>query len=576
MKARTLFMVGALGLMLLYLFITPGKEPDTIEVKPDLANISSISCIVQRYLLEPDTTRQISPLFSNLGDHHFQITTNSEMAQKFFDQGLILLYGFNHAEAHRSFLEAARLDPGCAMAYWGQAYALGPNINDPEPDEARRRMSREATDKALELAPGASQTETDLIKALDSRYSGDPEKPLNDLNVSYMQAMETLLEKHPSNSDILTLYAASVMNTSPWNYWDENMEPHQGFGKCREALENAIALDPDNPGPHHYYIHLMELPQPDAAISSAEKLTGLIPAAGHLQHMPSHIFIRTGRYLDAVEVNINAIAADEDYISQCYAQGMYPLAYYPHNIHFLWSASSYIGMSKTALDAARKTAEKVPLSELENLPFLQDFKSVPMQAYVRFGKWNEILTIPDPGEPYKHLRLMWHYSRGMAFIRKGNLAEAEEELKALRASLDDPDLGSIMAVPNNRSSDIAKVAYHVVHGEYLAATGRNEEAIEAFNKGVAAEDALVYTEPAGWHIPVRQNLGTQLLRNGDVQQAEKVFRKDLEKSRENGWSLMGLYRSLKAQNKVDEAEAVKLRFDKAWKNADIKIDEAVL
>lgn len=577
MKKRTIWLAILLGFVLALLMIDcEGDEPETVQVDADLANIASIGCIVQQFILEPDTTKQIAPLFDKLGQHQFKITTSNDKAQQFFNQGLTLLYGFNHAEAHRSFLEAARLDPDCAMAYWGQAYALGPNINDPAPDDDRKMMSREATDKAMKLVNGTTPVEADLITALDARYSTNVQQPVEELNTAYMRAMEKVRMKHSSNSDVLTLYAASVMNTMPWSYWTESMAPKGGTTKCQKALEQAMSLDKDNPGPHHYYIHLMELPFPDKAIPSAERLTGLIPAAGHLEHMPSHIFIRTGRYADAVAANKTAILADEDYISQCYAQGMYPLAYYPHNIHFLWSASSYIGMSSTAIDAAKKTAEKVPVGEMINLPFLQDFKSVPLQAYVRFGKWNEILTIPYPGKDYKHLNLMWHYARGMAFIRKNNLPEAKEELAMLEKFMNDEELTTIMAVFNNYSSDIAKIAYHVVLGEYLAASGKNNEATEAFKQGVAAQDALVYTEPVGWHIPVRQNLGTHLLNTDQAAKAEDVFRKDLEQARDNGWSLMGLYLSLEAQNKTQEAQKIKARFDQIWENSDIEIASAVL
>lgn len=522
----------------------------------------------------------IAPLFENLGDYSFKISTENEMAQKYFDQGFRLTYAFNHAEAHRSFKEAARLDDNSAMAFWGQAYALGPNINDPFPDDERKQAAYQVLELAVEKKANATQKEQDLIDALTARYgySMDSATPLphsymagdntdlDRLNRSFSEAMKGLAAKYPDDPDIQTLYAASVMDSMPWNYWDENGNPNPGIGEAKMALEKAMELSPRHPGAHHYYIHMVELPNPDLAVPSAEVLGNLMPAAGHMVHMPSHIFIRVGRYKDAAMANVDAIKADEDYISQCLSQGIYPLGYYPHNIHFLWSSSSLLGNSETALAAARKTAEKVPIGLMETLPFLQDYYSTPMLAYVRFGKWNEILTIPDPA-PSKYVSLIWHYSRGMASIRKNNLPEAEEELMAIHDLMGDPGLEAMIA--NNPSSNIAQVAYHVVAGELDAAKGNLESAISHLEQGVMAEDALVYSEPSPWHIPVRQSLGAVLLEADRPADAEIVYREDLEKNRNNGWSLYGLYQSLLAQNKSDEAQVIKARFDDSWKDADV-------
>ena len=523
-----------------------------------------------------DTTQQISPLFENLGDLHFPITTKNEKAQVFFDQGLKLTYAFNHAEAHRSFMEAARLDPETAMPYWGQAYALGPNINDPLPDEERKKNYNKALAKAIQLAGNASPKEQALIQALTSRYSEDLEKNVEELNMAYMKAMEKVVKSFPKDDHIQTLYAASVMNTVPWNYWDKDGNPSPNISEAKAALEKAIALNPDNPGAHHYYIHMVELPKPDLAVPSADRLASLMPGAGHIVHMPSHIYIRVGRYLDAVKTNQAAILADEDYISQCYSQGLYPLGYYPHNIHFLWSASSLLGNSEIAIEAAKKTAEKVPTGELQTLPFLQDFASTPLLAYTRFGKWNDILTIPSPNPEIKHLKLMRHYARGIAFIRKNNPKEAREELEAIEALKDDPDLQELVATANNASSVIAGIAYEVVAGELAALEGRTMEAIEHLQKAVVLEDRLTYTEPAAWHIPTRQNLGAVLIDAGQFEAAEKIYREDLEVLRQNGWSLIGLHRSLEAQGKVEEARAIMAEYKKAWANSDIEISNSGL
>lgn len=540
------------------------------------ASMGSLKCTVAKFLLEPtDSTRQIAPLFDNLGTLSFAVGTRSPRAQQFFDQGLRLSYAFNHAEGHRSFLEAARLDPECAMAYWGQAYDLGPNINDPLPDADRRRTAWEALERANRYAAGSGQLEQDLIRALTTRYSADPEADTAQLNEAYRQAMSEVARKYPDHPEVQTLYADAIMNTMPWNYWDEAGNPRPHTLEAKAALEKAIQLDPDHPGAHHYYIHLLELPDPDRAVPSAETLESLMPAAGHMVHMPSHIYIRVGRYEDAVRVNQLAIAADEDYISQCYSQGIYPLGYYPHNIHFLWSAASLIGQSETALAAARSTAEKVPVGEMADLHFLQDFASTPLLAYLRFGKWNQILTFPAPRAEIKHLNLIRHYARGIAFVRKGNLAEAREELEALEALQADQGLADIVATAHNSSDRIAGVAQAVVAGEIAAASGDYAQAIAHLERAVALEDALTYTEPSAWHIPPRQNLGAVLLDAGAPAEAEAVYRQDLAKLRQNGWSLHGLSQALEAQGKTAEAAKIREEFNRVWNSSDIPIQRSV-
>lgn len=530
----------------------------------------------------------LAPLFENMGDHSFPISTANETAQAYFNQGLSLSYAFNHAEAHRSFAEAARQDENSAMAYWGQAYALGPNINDPFPDEQRKAAAFEAIREAFERKAYASEKEMDLMHALSKRYgfSEDPGKKISHsylagektdldlLNKAYSESMKELAGKYSQDADILTMYAASVMDLMPWNYWDKVGNANPGINEAKFALEKAFKINPKHPGAHHYYIHLVELPKPELAVPSAEVLAGLMPAAGHIVHMPSHIFIRVGRYQEAAMTNIEAIKADEDYISQCYSQGLYPLGYYPHNIHFLWSSASLMGNSATALAAARKTAEKIPVGLMESFTFAQEFYNTPMLAYLRFGKWNDILTIPNPG-PAKHVSMIWHYARGIAFLRKDKIKEAEEELSALKKLSNDPSLESLIANLTNPSSSIAKVAYHVLAGELQAAKGNYGEAIELLGKGVTAEDALVYSEPAPWHIPVRQTLGAVLLKAEKPEEAEIIYRQDLNKIPKNGWSLKGLQQSLIAQGKDREAREVRRLFDEAWKNADVKIDASI-
>lgn len=559
---------------LFLLWILPERTEEL--PKRDQASIGALKCTVAKFLLEPvDSTRQIAPLFENLGEYSFPISTDKPRAQAFFDQGMRLTFAFNHAEAHRSFMEAARLDPGNAMPYWGQAYALGPNINDPLPLQDRKEAAWQALQKANASLNGASPLEKALVQALNARYSNNWEADVADLNQAYLEAMKKVRASFPENADVQTLYAAAAMNTMPWNYWDLEGNPSPATPEAKEALEQAIALNPKHPGAHHYYIHMVELPKPDLGVPSAEALADLMPAAGHLVHMPSHIYIRVGRYKDAVEANHRAIEADEDYISQCYSQGLYPLGYYPHNIHFLWSASSLIGESTTAITAAKKTAEKVPQGEMDELHFLQDFAATPLLAYARFGKWNDILTYPAPAPEIRHLNLMRHYARGLAFIRKDNAEEAREELQAIKTILEDPETAGIIATAHNSSDRIAAVAYEVVAGELAHLEGDTDRAVEHLEKAVSAEDGLTYTEPSAWHIPPRQTLGAVLMDLGRYSEAEAVYREDLKRLRQNGWSLYGLSQALAAQGKTTEAEKVRREFEAVWKYADIEIERSV-
>lgn len=549
----------------LILFVISFNKISKNANPPPKVAMDIIKCTSTNFLLSAvDTTVQIAPLFDDLGDHFYTVSTNNKRAQAFFNQGLNLTYAFNHAEAHRAFLEAARLDNNMAMAYWGQAYALGPNINDQLPDEERRQKSYEAVQKALELSGNTTAVEKALIKALSFRYSKDS-VDVKELNLAYMNEMKNVYESNSTDTEVLTLYAAAIMNTVPWDYWDKDGNPSPNIKEAKAALEMAVEINPKHPGANHYYIHMVELPKPDLGVKSADALRSLMPGAGHLVHMPGHIYMRVGRYEDAVIANQKAILADESYISQCFAQGLYPLGYYPHNIHFLWSAASMQGNSELAINAAQKTAEKVPVGLLQESRFHQNFASTPILAYIRFGKWNQVLTMPDPGDQHGYMKMIWHYARGIAFVRKDNLKDAEEELEFLysRDKTDDFE-------------NISVVAYNVLAGEIEAYKGNFEAAITLLEIAVSYEDELPYDEPSVWYIPTRQTLGAVLINAEQFEAAEKIYLEDLAYYRENGWSLIGLYNSLKGQSKMYEANEVKLRFEKAWNQSTIEIDTSIL
>jgi len=528
-----------------------------------------------------DKTRdgRLSPVLSNLGSYHRAITTSSPEANRFFDQGLILVYGFNHAEAVRSFREAARLDPKCGMAYWGEALALAPNINDPAIGPDREKQGYDAIQKALQNKAGLKPVEVGLIDALSKRFSSEEKPDRAKLNAAYAAAMKPLAAEFPSDPDVGTLYADAVMNTMPWDYWGKDGKPKPGVAEAVSALQAAIAASPDHPGAHHIYIHAVEASaDPDRAVPSADKLGKLVPGAGHLVHMPAHIYIRVGRYSDAVDANVKAVAADEDYITQCRAQGIYPAAYYPHNIHFLFAALSMEGRAKDSLDAARKVASKHTHEDLQQPGFGLGYvlKATPLLAMVRFAKWDEILAEPDPGVSMKFVQVARHYARGLAFVRRNDLKAADAEMQQLRTAAADPFLADLKIFEMNSLGTISRIPVHLLAAEIAAARKKTALAVSEAKKAVAVEDDLLYSEPPDWPIPPRQTLGAILLEAGRAREAEKVYREDLARHRDNGWSLRGLSAALRAQGKTAEAAEVDQRFQKAWSRADTRIESSRL
>jgi tetratricopeptide (TPR) repeat protein len=517
---------------------------------------------------------QIAPRLQNLGNHEFPVTTDSARAQLFINQAVMLTYGFNHAEATRSFQEAARLDPDCAMAYWGMALVLGPNINLPMAPEVEPQAYA-LIQKALALKKGASAKEQAYIDALATRYSAEPSPDRSALDRAYAEAMRKLHERYPDDLDAATLYAESLMDLRPWNYWTRDMQPYPETRQIHRVLESVLARNPNHPGAIHLYIHAVELGRPELAEAGAERLWKLAPGAGHLVHMPSHIFRRIGRYADASKSNQDAIAADEDYIVQCRAQGVYPLAYYPHNIHFLWDSATMEGRSHTAITAARKASSSIPEGAWREVPLLHQFLVAPLFAYTRFGKWDLILSEPRPPEDSPFWTGIWHYARGLAFTAGGELGAAKNELKRLEGLAAQKSLdGYRVTFSRNGAKAILDIAVEVLGGELAARQGDYEQAIARLHRAVLLEDNLIYNEPPDWHVPVRQSLGAILLEAERAAEAEAVFWQDLRQNPENGWSLFGLEQSLRVQGKTEAAAAVKARFDKAWKQSDVSLTAA--
>jgi tetratricopeptide (TPR) repeat protein len=513
-------------------------------------------------------TGALAPRLQKLGTHVFPVSTKNPQAQLFMNQGLNLSYAFNHAEAGRAYREAERLDPDLAIAYWGEALALGPNINAPM-DPANEPKALAIIQKAIALKAKAPAREQALIEALAQRYSGRAEDR-KARDEAYADAMRAVQLRFPDDQDIAVLYVESVMDLRPWGYWERDGTPYARTAEIVALTEKVIARNPQHPGALHLYIHLMEAYAADKAESAADRLQTLMPAAGHIVHMPAHIYQRVGRYADAVRSNELAIAADEDYISQCRAQGLYPMAYYPHNLHFLWFAATAEGRSKLAIEAARKAASQVNDETLKAVPLLAGFRVVPYYALTRFGKWDEMLREPEPPAVSAYLSGTWHYARGTAFLGKGETDAAEQELVKLKETLADKSLDEPLFSPNTGHM-VLSIASEVLDGEIAAAKKKYDQSIAHLERAVRLEDALVYTEPAEFDYPPRQALGAILLEANRPAEAETVYWEDLKRNRENGWALFGLLQALKAQGKHEDAALVEARFKKAWAQADVTL-----
>jgi tetratricopeptide (TPR) repeat protein len=518
----------------------------------------------------PEPGKPIAPRLQNLGVHTFRVTTKSARAQLFINQGINLAYGFNHPEAGRAFAEAARLDPNCAMAYWGQALVLGPNINSAM-DAQEEPKAYELIQKAIALKPRATPRERAYIDALAARYTGKAEDRKK-ADLAFANAMRKVVQAYPADLDAKTIFAESLMDLRPWNYWARDGEPYEETIEIRTALEQVLARHQNHPGALHYWIHLWEpTDTPERAEAEADRLLPLMPGAGHIVHMPAHIYMRVGRHADVIRSNQMAAKADEDYIAQCRAQGVYPLGYYPHNIHFIWMGATAAGRGALALESARRLVAAIPGEALGTVPILQGFLVVPYWAMVRFAKWDDILKEEAPRHDTPFTRGAWRYARAMALVARDRLPEAEQELAELKKLVADPALAGQATFSTNPGQAIMRIAPEIVAGEIAAKRKDWDRAILHLDRAVRFEDSLIYQEPPDWHAPARHNLGAVLLDAGRPDEAEAVYWEDLRKNPGNGWALFGLAQALKAQGKNDEAARIQARFEKVWKDADTKL-----
>src|SRR5271156_3663127 len=510
------------------------------------------------------------PIFDGLGNLHHPVTTktNPALAQQFFDQGLTFIYAFNLDEAADSFRQAAQYDPDMAMAYWGIALALGPNINEPE-DTDRGKMAYAAISKAKSLEANAIEPEREYIDALAMRYASDG-KMTDAHQLAYANAMREVAHKNPDDPDAGTLFAESLMDLHPWQLWTLDGKPVAGTPEIVATLEGVIAKHPDHIGANHYYIHAVEAsPDPGRALPSAQRLPKLAPAAGHLVHMPSHIYFRIGDYNASANANLAAIKADKVYLRERNPKGMYPMMYVPHNIQFLWASYMMEGNSRGAFKASRELDAAVPLDMIRQMPSMESVSTTRYFTEARFGNWDAILKEPAPPADLTYTTAIWHYVRGLAFAAKNRPDDALSEKKKLDDIMSATPTDRIVGV--NPANRLLAITSETLAGEVDSAQGHHDDAIKHLQEAVAIQDSLNYDEPPDWYYPVRETLGMELLADGKNAEPEQVFRDDLKRYPENGWSLNGLALCLRARNASDEAAAVDARLKKAWAHADTKL-----
>ncbi len=530
-----------------------------------------------------------APLFANLEGFHHKISTESVLAQRYFDQGMTLFYAFNYAEAIRSFRAGTRLDPDCAMFYWGMALSLGPHVN--EPREAKAASDAYfAIQKALRLLNNTSDAERDYILALAKRYAPNFNRESSELDVAYSKAMLELAVKHPNDPDAATLFAESVMVLSPWNYWQEDGQPQPNTPKILEALERVLSQAPDHPGANHYFIHAVEAIDPTRALASADRLQRLAPAAGHLIHMPSHIYLVTGRYAEAATANQLAAKADEEYLQQCRDQGFAPAGknaqlgstcgtssyyeetYYPHNLHFLWYIQLMQGKRSAAAETARNFLATVTLRAFSKYPALEIFYPIELFTFARFEEWHRILNHQKPPVNLRYATAIWHYARSLAYARTGSLPKARAERAQLLAIANDHADGILSLYGGAASQQLLRLADALLQATFSETQHNREDAIKHYKTAVEIQDSIPFTEPPAWYFPVRQALGRLYLAQQMHQQAADIYRKDLAQYPKNGWSLFGLEKALRQQGETAAADEVLRQFHEAWAEADFVLN----
>ena len=509
-------------------------------------------------------------LLEGLGRHHQAVTTTSPEAQAYFDQGLRLVYAFNHIEAEYAFREATRLDPGCAMCYWGIAITQGSNYNSPT-DAERERTANAAIQEALRRADQMTPRERATIEALAKRHSATPGADRGALDRAYADAMREVTRRFPDDLDAATLFADALMNLRPWDLWkpDGSMQPETP--EILATLERVLQANKDHPGALHLYIHAVEGgPDPGRGEAAADRLAPLMPGAGHIVHMPAHIYWRVGRYADAVAVNVRAVEADKAYFAKREPSPFYRGLYYPHNIDFIWQSASMAGRSAETIRAASEFAAAVPPAMVREMPDMETAPAAPYFALVRFGRWEEALRQPAPPAELPYVTGAWRYARGLAFVATGRRAAAAAELAVIQQLAGNVPADRTLA-GFFKTKAILELAANVLAGEIAARSGQTDVAVRHLLAAVAEQDGHWFTEPPVWYFPVRQSLGAALLSGGRPVEAEAVYRDDLKRNPDNGWSLFGLAQSLRAQGKTADAAAVEARFQQAWSRADVTL-----
>ncbi len=516
------------------------------------------------------TDAEKAPLAAEPAGFHRAVTTKSPSAQDAFDRGLLACFAFNHEQAIAAFQEAVSHDPSCGMAWWGQALAAGPNINNAEMTPDSLRMAVDAVGRARILAPAQSPVERELIEALSKRYTDPPPADRAALDRAYADAMREVWRRHPDDADVAALFAESMMDLRPWDLWTPAGEPQPGTLEIVSTLEAARRLAPDHPGALHYTIHTLEAsPEPGRALPAADRLRDLVPDAGHLVHMPSHIDIRIGHYEEAMKANRRGIAADLRLVERVGRGHFYDL-YRAHNYHFLVYAAMFDGQSRVAIEAARELQrELAPMLATDAKRYVDGFVATPYSVLVRFGHWQEMLNEPAPDPELKYTVAMWHHARGMAFASLGHPEQASAELAAFNAAA--KEIAPSVHIGNNAAQTVLDVGRPLLEGEIAYRLGHFDEAFERLREGVARDDALKYDEPWGWMQPVRHALGALLLEQGRAEEALAVYEADLRAHPENGWSLTGLADALTRMGRLEEAKVVEARFAKAWERSDTRL-----